>query len=118
MSGQSYRFLMAGTIFILAILCAGCVSTNVGDASYSNGSVMVRITNTGDPIPVTIQVTAYRIQDLHQQMYTIAGAPVTIPAGETVVTVPVELEPGTYKLYIYVLRDGDRKNAVIRDITV
>jgi hypothetical protein len=118
MTGQVRLFLTAGTILVLALLCTGCLSMNVGDASYRNRSVMVQITNTGEPADVTVQVTAYRIQDLHQQMYTIAGAPATIRNGETDVMVPVELEPGTYKLYVYILSDGDRKTAVIRDITV
>ena len=54
------------TILILVLVCAGCISVNAGDASYRNRSVMVQITNTGEPADVTVQVTAYRIQDLHQ----------------------------------------------------
>jgi len=111
-------FLAAAAILSLALACTGCLSMNIGDASYRNHSVMVQVSDTGDPSDVTVQVTAYRIQDLHQQMYTIAGAPATIPHGDSSVAVPVELEPGSYKLYIYILRDGDRKTAVIRDITV
>jgi hypothetical protein len=119
MSGQLRLFLVAGTCLVLSLLCAGCTSATVGDASYHDHAVSVQITNTGEPASnVTVQVTAYRIQNLHQEIYTIAEVPVTIPSGETRVYVPVELEPGRYKLYIYVLRDGDRKNAVIRDITV
>jgi hypothetical protein len=119
MSGQLRLFLIAGTCLILALLCAGCTSTSIGDVSYRDHAVMVGITNTGEPMGnVTVQVTAYRTQDLHQEIYTIADAPVTIQSGETRIFVPVELEPGRYKLYIYVLMDGDRKNAVIRDIAV
>jgi uncharacterized protein (DUF58 family) len=118
MSDQARLSFVAGTVLVLALLCAGCISVNGGDALYRNRSIMVQITNTGEPADVTVQVTAYRIQDLHQQMYTIAEAPATIRTGETDVAVPVDLEPGAYKLYIYVISGGDRKTAVIRDITV
>jgi|SRR5208337_2685136 len=118
MSGHARLSLAAGAILVLALLCAGCISVNGGDASYRNRSVIVQITNAGEPANVTVQVTAYRIQDLHQQVYAIAEAPATIRDGETDVAVPVDLEPGTYKLYIYVLSDGERKTAVISDITV
>ena len=118
MSGKMHLALAAGTILILVMVCAGCISVNTGDTSYRNHSVMVQITNTGEPAQVTVQVTAYRIQDLHQQLYTTADAPAMILNGETDVAVPIDLEAGTYKLFIYVLSDGDRKTAVIRDITV
>jgi hypothetical protein len=118
MSGQVRLSLAAGTLFFVILLCAGCISVNTGDISYRNRSVMVQITNTGEPAQVTVQVTAYRIQDLHQQLYITADAPATILNGETDVAVPIDLEPGPYKLFIYVISDGDRKTAVIRDITV
>jgi hypothetical protein len=118
MYGKVRFFLAAAAILSLALACTGCLSMNVGDASYHNRSVMVQVSDTGEPSGVTVQVTAYRIQDLHQQMYTIAEAPAVIQHGDTIVTVPVELEPGSYKLYIYILSGGDRKTAVIRDITV
>jgi hypothetical protein len=120
MSGQVRLSLAACTLFFVILLCAGCISVNTGDISYRNRSVIVQITNTdtGKPAQVTVQVTAYRIQDLHQQLYTTSDAPATILNGEMDVAVPIDLEPGTYKLYIHVISDGDRKTAVIRDITV
>jgi hypothetical protein len=76
------------------------------------------ISHTGDPADVRVQVTVYRISDLHQELYTILDVPVSLSLGDTLVVVPGELPPGSYKLYVYVLGDNDRKTAVIRDITV
>jgi hypothetical protein len=118
MSGKMYLSLAAGTILILVMVCVGCISVNTGDTSYRNRSIMVQITNTGEPADATVQVTAYRIQDLHQQLYGIGDVPATIRNGETDVAVPIDLEPGTYKIYIYVTSNGERKTAVIRDIMV
>jgi len=105
-------------VMILLALCAGCMSTTVGDAGYDNNSVMVHVTHSGEPADVTMQVTIYRIANLTQEKFTVASVPVTLRNGENTVVAPVRLGPGNYKLYVYILGDGDRKTAVIRDIVV
>ncbi len=105
-------------VLVLFSLCAECLSTGVGDARYGNNSIMVNISHTGDPADVNVQVTVYRVANLKQEMYTIVDAPARLVNGENTVTVPVRLGPGSYKLYVYVLSNGDRKTAVIRDIIV
>lgn len=106
------------SILLVMLFTAGCMATTVGDARYANGSVVVGITQSGDPADVVVQVTAYRIANLTQEKYVTASAPASLARGENTVNVPVTLPPGSYKLYIYVLADGDRKTAVIRDIGV
>jgi hypothetical protein len=111
----------AGAILVLSLilcLCAGCTSTTVGNAWYENESVRTMITHTGEPADIHVQVTVYRISSLTQEQYTVLNAPVTLSRGDNLVTIPGNLPSGTYKLYIYVLGDNDRKTAVIRDITV
>jgi hypothetical protein len=118
MSYSAYPVLAGVLVLALFTLCAGCLSTVVGDTWYGNNSVTVNIRHTGDPSDVSVQVTVYRIENLTQEKYTIVGAPATLVNGENTVAVPVRLEPGNYKLYVYVLSNGDRKTAVIRDIVV
>ena len=120
MTGPS-RILATGAwiVFILVLsLCAGCLATTVGDTWYENQSVRTTITHTGAPADLRVQVTVYRISGLSQEPYAVFDAPVSLTAGNNPVSVPGELPPGSYKLYIYVLGDNDRKTAVIRDITV
>ena len=38
--------------------------------------------------------------------------------GTNSIVVPANLPAGNYKLYIYLIQDGERKSAVIRDIGV
>jgi hypothetical protein len=45
-------------------------------------------------------------------------AGVKLASGENSVRIPVTLRPGTYKLNIYLIQEGERKTAVIRDIVV
>jgi hypothetical protein len=118
MSFAGYSFLTCVMLLALFSLFAGCLSTGIGDTWYSNNSVLVNVSHKGETADVSVQVTVYRIANLTQEKYIIASAPVTLVNGENTVAVPIRLEPGSYKLYVYVLGDGDRKTAVIRDIVV
>lgn len=111
----------AGFFALLVVVlsfCSGCTSTTVGNTRYENQSVQTTISHAGEPANLTVQVTVYRINTLSQELYTVISTPVPLSPGETLVTLPVDLPPGPYKLYVYVLGDNDRKTAVIRDITV
>ncbi|MDD1686887.1 hypothetical protein [Methanoregula sp.] len=118
MTGHPSAVLAGTAALMVLILCAGCVSTGIGDTWYDNRSVLVNISNTGNPADVHVQVTIYRITGLTQEPYGVVSAPASLLTGENTVAVPVGLSPGNYKLYVYILKDGDRKTAVIRDITV
>lgn len=111
----------AGSLLVFSLifcLCAGCTSTTIGNTWYENESVKTMITHAGNPADINVQVTVYRISGLAQEQYTVLNAPVTLARGENLVTIPGNLPSGSYKMYVYVLSDNDRKTAVIRDITV
>lgn len=115
------HFVTAGLFVLLVIslsICSGCTSTTVGNTWYENQSVRTTISHTGEPADLAVQVTVYRIDSMSQEFYTVLSTPVSLSQGDTLVTIPGELPPGSYKLYVYVLGDNDRKTAVIRDITV
>ena len=118
MSHASYSFMAGILALTLISICAGCLSTGIGDTGYSNNSVTVNISHAAEPMEVSVLVTVYRITNMTQEKYTVVSAPATLGKGENVVAIPVRLDPGNYKLYIYVLSNGDRKTAVIRDIVV
>lgn len=103
---------------IILVLSAGCMSLAIGDVTPTDGGVKVHVTNSGDPIQAGIQVRVFRINDLAQQELTNTGVTVTLNRGENDITVPVRLEPGSYKLYVYVTMNGERKTASIKDIVV
>jgi len=120
MSGRMH-FVTAGVfaLFIISLsFCSGCTSTTVGNTWYENHSLRTTISHTGEPADLTVQVTVYRIDSMSQEFYTMLSTPVSLSQGDTLVTISKELPPGSYKLFVYVLGDNDRKTAVIRDITV
>ncbi|MDD4137790.1 MAG: hypothetical protein PHT99_07875 [Methanoregula sp.] len=105
-------------VLVLFSLCTGCLSTAVGDTWYSNNSINVNVSHSGEPTDVFVQVTVYRITNMTQEQYDLVSVPVFLLNGGNTITVPVELASGNYKLYVYILKGGDRKTAVIRDIVV
>jgi len=111
---------VAVLVFVLAALAisAGCSTTTIGDVSYAAKNLTAIITSGGPPSDAYIQVTVYRTTGLSQQEYTVVSTPVSLTNGTNRVTVPADLEPGNYKLYVYLIRNGERSSAVIRDIGV
>ena len=104
-------------LILFSFLC-GCVSSNIGDVRYTNGSLTATISNPGQPADAFVQVTVYQVDGLSQSEYTVVMTGFKLKNGENTVMIPVTLKPGTYKLNIYLLQEGERKTAVIRDIVV
>ena len=113
------RFLTAGSLILctLAIL-AGCITYTIGETTYSGGNITIHLANAGDPSEDYIQVTVYEIRNLRQEEFTVLNRTVLLQKGENEVIVPANLPPGSYKLYIYLIRNYDRQSAGIRDIVV
>jgi hypothetical protein len=103
---------------LMAVLMAGCISMNIDEAWYSDGGVTVQISNNGEPADAYIQITVYEISELHQTEIAVLNTPVALRKGENRVVVPGRLEPGNYKLYVYLIQNHERRAAVIRDIVV
>jgi hypothetical protein len=110
--------LLILTLCVLLVVVSGCISTAVGDARYHNDGISVNLNSNSPMTDAFIQVTVYQVKDLQQQEYRVLTSPVNLNVGENTVFFPAQLEPGTYKLRIYLIHDGERKTAVIRDIVV
>jgi hypothetical protein len=111
------------TVALLLVLCmgvflAGCTAVSIGESRYTGSGIEVHITNQGEPAETYLQVTVYEIRDLRQQEAATLNTTVRLGKGENVALVPGTLPPGSYKLYIYLIQNYDRKSAAIRDIVV
>ena len=100
------------------LVTGGCISATIGDVKYEENQISVAIENPYPASDTTLQVTIYRILDLRQQEIATVWNTTTINKGSTTIILPCHLEGGTYKLYLYLLQNGERKTAVIRDIVV
>ena len=105
-------------LLVLFSSVCGCVSSSIGEVSYTNNGVAATINNPGQPTGAFVQVTIYQVTGLSQQEQSFVMHPVSLANGDNKVFIPLNLQPGTYKLNMYLIQDGERKTAVIRDIVV
>jgi hypothetical protein len=104
-------------LVLLLFLC-GCVSTNIGEVGYEHDGITASINNPDGPSDAFVQVTIYRVAGLSQQEYSIVMTSARLNTGDNTVLIPVVLTPGNYKLKMYLIQNGERKTAVIRDIVI
>jgi uncharacterized protein (DUF2141 family) len=116
MTGRSC--LLSGFFLLLLLAAAGCTTLSVGNVAYGAGNLTVTITNTRDPVDTGIQVRVYKLDEFEQHELQTTGTTVTLTGTENTVAIPLHLDPGRYKLYVYLTKNGQRETAVIRDITV
>ena len=100
------------------LLFAGAFRAVSGKSDYTNNGVAATISNPGQPTNAFVQVTIYQVTGLSQQEQSFVMHPVSLNNGDNKVFIPLHLQPGTYKLNMYLIQDGERKTAVIRDIVV
>jgi hypothetical protein len=105
-------------ILVVTLLFSGCTTIAIGNAGYANNTVSLIITNAGGPSEGFVQVTVYEVKNNQQEETDVFYAPLAMQPGENTVLVPGTLKPGQYKLYIYLIQNGERKAATIRDIVV
>jgi hypothetical protein len=105
-------------LLILFMFLCGCVSTSIGEVSYVKDGITARINNPDELSDAFVQVTIYRVTGLSQQEHTVVMTSVKLKTGDNTVLIPVALGTGNYKLKMYLIQNGERKTAVIRDIVV
>jgi hypothetical protein len=103
---------------VVLVIISGCTLAAIDDAGYRNGGISVSLTSSSEIPDAWMQVTIYQIKDLHQKEFLVVNTPVSLKNGGNEIFIPALLEPGSYKLYIYLIQNGQRKIAVIRDIVV
>jgi hypothetical protein len=116
MAGRSLFFTIL--MLVIFLLLPGCTTVAIGDVRYEGNALEVPVVNSGGPVQVFLQVTAFEIRGLSQHEAAIKVAEVSLMPGQATCRVPLELGSGTYKLYLYVTADGDRKAGVIRDLVI
>ena len=111
--------LLLASFLALLALAPGCLSTaSIGPVAYNGTSLLVPVTNTGGPGDAAVQVNVYRIQDFQQVPVTRSFLPVRLGEGTATYAIPLALDEGSFRLYLYVTTGNERRASVIQDITV
>jgi hypothetical protein len=118
MTVRTRVFLIVSGIVFCTLFSAACVSTTFGDVAYSGGEITLPVSYDGAPSEGYIQVTVYRIANNQQEETGAFFAPLNLQRGANTAHIPALLEPGQYKLYFYLIQNGERKAATIRDLVV
>jgi len=105
-------------LLVLFLFLCGCISSSIGEVGYSGDNITAGISNPNEPSDAFVQVTIYRVTGLSQQEHSVVMTGVKLETGDNTVRIPVALAPGNYKLKMYLIQNGERKTAVIRDIVV
>ncbi|NMB77909.1 MAG: hypothetical protein GYA23_02300 [Methanomicrobiales archaeon] len=118
MSLQSPGNLACSLLLIACLAGAGCTSAVFGDVTYTGNELHVAITNSGVETEAWVQVTVFELKDFHQEEVQSIQQEIVLKNGSNEIVIPAKLAPGRYKLYLYILKPGERQTATIRDIVV
>ncbi|QYZ78284.1 hypothetical protein E2N92_01975 [Methanofollis formosanus] len=112
-------FIGLSCLCILALaLTAGCTGIGFGEATYTDGALQLEVDNPSEPTEATLQVTVVKTSGFGQEQVDTFVKIEHFQEGTNIFSFPVALEPGTYKLYLYLLKGDERTAAVIRDLQV
>jgi hypothetical protein len=101
-----------------SLFSPACVSTTIGEVTYAGGGLSFSVSHAGAPSEGYVQATVYEIKNNQQVETGALYAPLALQQGDNTAFIPGTLKPGQYKLYIYLIQNGERKTAAIRDIVV
>ena len=112
--------VVTGLFLVLAmvIVSAGCLSYSIGTVSYDGSAVHVSVDNKGEARDAAMQITVFDLSGFKQVEVNKIVHSVHLHAGMNDVTFDVALQPGSYRLFIYMMEDGKRLGCVIEDIEV
>jgi len=112
--------VVTGLLLFMAVIAvsAGCLSYSIGTVSYDGDAVHVSVDNKGEARDCAMQITVFDLSDFKQVEVDKIVRSVHLDAGINDVTFDVDLQQGSYRLYIYMMEGGERLGCVIEDIEV
>ena len=117
MSGKYVSLL----VLALAVLAgaAGCLSTAFGEVTYDGGALQVTVEHTGEPVEnAVLQTTIMGVSAFEQHEVFSEARYIDLDRGENAYRVPVDLQPGSYKVFLTIFVKDERRTSVIRDLEV
>jgi len=106
---------------VLAVLAAaaGCLSTTFQEVTYEGDALEIFVENTDNPVEnAVLQVTIMEVEALEQNKVFCKARYINLDHGQNEYTIPVDLEPGSYKIFLTIFVGDERRASVIRNLEV
>jgi len=117
MSSKYVGFLILALIVLIG--AAGCLSTSFGEVTYGDGALQVHVENTAGPVEnAVLQVTIMETGALEQHEVFSEARYINLDQGGNDYTISVDLEPGSYRVFLTIFVGSERRTSVIRDLEV
>ncbi|MDD1673729.1 MAG: hypothetical protein LUP99_04895 [Methanomicrobiales archaeon] len=114
----SRRYIFLGIFLCICGITAGCVTASIAEISYGNGTLFITATNQDTTTQAVLQATVFRVQNFTQVEILKKAEFIQFESGTHEYQMPVILNKGTYKIYIYMTVNEDSKARVVRDLVV
>ncbi|MDP2796005.1 MAG: hypothetical protein Q8N94_00660 [Methanoregula sp.] len=103
---------------VLLVVISGSAAPAIDYARYRNGKISANLPGSRDIPDDRTRVALNQIENISRREYLVVDSPVTIKNGENIISIQAPLEPGSYKLFNNLIRNGESKIAIIRDSVV
>lgn len=112
--------VVTGLFLLLAVIAvsAGCLTYSIGTVLYDGSAVHVSVDNKGEARDAAMQITVFDLSGFKQVEVNKIVRSVHLDAGMNDVAFDAALQPGSYRLFIYMMEDGERLGCVIEDLEV
>jgi hypothetical protein len=111
-------FFLVFALLLCSVLVSGCMNLVPGDVAYKSGSLTFTI-RSEEAIPNgVLEVAIFRLQDFSQVELSRNADNYPLNAGDNEVTIPIALQSGNYRCFIYISSGNTRYPVVIRDFKI
>lgn len=110
-------FLILALVALIG--AAGCLSTAFQEVTYDGGALQISVENVDKPVEnAVLQVTIMEVGALEQHEVFSEARYINLDREQNKYTVQVDLQPGSYKLFLTIFVDDERRTSIIRDLEV
>ncbi|MDO8873257.1 MAG: hypothetical protein Q7V05_11085 [Methanoregula sp.] len=95
---------------VLLVVISGSAATAIDYTRYRNGKISANLPGSRDIAGDWMQGTLNQIENISLTEYLVVDSPVTLKNGENIISIQAPLEPGSYKLFNNLIRNGDVKS--------
>ena len=117
-SMRTQGFFLIFALLLCSVLGSGCMNMVPGEVAYKSGLLTFTI-RSEEAIPDgVLEVAIFRLEDFKQVELSRNADNFPLKAGDNEVTIPIELQRGNYRCFIYTSSGNTRYPVVIRDFAI